>query len=43
MLEQGKSVKSLPPGGQGVAERTCDELTVTLIPSPLALLAEGRR
>jgi len=37
MLEQGKSVRSLLPEGQGLAE-TCDELTVTLIPRPPAPL-----
>jgi len=42
MLEQGKSVSSLPPEGQGAAETTCDELTVTPIPRPPVLL-EGWR
>jgi len=41
-LEQGKSVRSPPPGGQGAAETTCDELTVTPIPRPPELLV-GRR
>jgi len=34
MLEQGKSVRSLPPEEEGVAETMCDELTVTPIPCP---------
>jgi len=41
-LEQGKSVRSLPPEEEGAAEPTCDELTVTPIlhtPAPLG----GRR
>jgi len=42
MLEQGKSVRSLPPEGQGAAETTCDELTVTPIPCHPAPL-RGRR
>jgi len=42
MLEQGKSVRSLPPEGQGSAETTCDELTVTPIPCP-PVLFRGRR
>jgi len=33
-LEQGKSVRSPPAEGQGAAETTCDELTVTPIPHP---------
>jgi len=41
-LEQGKSVRSHPPEEEGVAERTCDELTATPIPHPSALL-RGRR
>jgi len=39
-LEQGQSVRSLE--GQGVAETTCDELTITPIPCPPAPLG-GRR
>jgi len=31
-LEQGKSVRSSPPAGQGAAETPCDELTITAIP-----------
>jgi len=42
MLEQGKSVRSPPPEGQGAAETTCDELTVMPIPHPPAPLG-GRR
>jgi len=42
MLEQGQSVRSLPPEGQGVAETTCDELTVTPIPRPPVTL-RGRK
>jgi len=34
MLEQGQSVRSPLPEGQGGAETTCDELTVTSIPHP---------
>jgi len=41
MLEQGKSVRSLPPKGQGAAETMCDELTVTSIPRPPAPLWRG--
>jgi len=41
-LEQGKSVRSPSPEGQGAAETTCDELIVTLIPSPRVPL-RGRR
>jgi len=41
-LEQVKSVRSLPPEGQGVAETMCDELTVTPIPCPPVPLG-GRR
>jgi len=41
-LEQGQSVRSLPPEGQGVAETTCDGLTVTPIPHPPVSL-RGRR
>ena len=36
-LEQGKSVRSHCPEGQGAAERMCDEQTVTPIPYPPAL------
>jgi len=35
-------VRSPPPEGQGAAETTCDELTVTPIPHPPAPLG-GRR
>jgi len=41
-LDQGKSVRSLPPEEEGAAETTCDELTTTPIPCPPALL-RGRR
>jgi len=41
-LEQGKSVRSPSPEGQGAAETMCDELIVTLIPRPPAPL-RGRR
>jgi len=41
MLEQGQSVRSPPPQEEGVAETTCDELTVTPIPHPPVLLAGG--
>jgi len=40
--EQGKSVRSLAPEGQGAAETMCDELTVTPIPHLPAPLG-GRR
>ena len=41
MLEQGQSVRSLPPEGQGAVETMCDELTITPIPhSPLLLRGE---
>jgi len=43
MLELGHSVRSPPPEEEGVAETTCDELTITPIPHPPALLGEGRR
>jgi len=43
MLEQGKSVRSPPPKGQGAAETTCDELTATPIPHPPAPLRGERR
>ena len=33
-LEQGQSVRSLPPEGQGAAETMCDELPITPIPRP---------
>jgi len=33
MLEQGKSVRSLPPEEEGMSEM-CDELTITHIPCP---------
>jgi len=42
MLEQWKSVWSLPPEEEGATETMCDELTITPIPQPLALL-RGRR
>ena len=42
MLEQEKSVRSLPPEEEGVVETMRDELTVTPIPRPPALLG-GRR
>jgi len=42
MLEQGQSVRSPPPEGQGAAEATCDKLTTTTIPCPPAPLM-GRR
>jgi len=35
-LEQEKSVRSLPPEGQGAAETKCDELTITPITHPPA-------
>jgi len=41
-LEQGKSVRSPSPEEEGAAETTCDELTITPIPRPPALLG-GRR
>jgi len=41
-LEQGKSVRSPPPEEEGAAETKCDELTITPIPRPPALLG-GRR
>jgi len=41
-LEQGQSVRSPPPEDEGAAETSCDELTVTPIPRPPALLV-GRR
>jgi len=41
-LEWGQSVRSPPPEEEGVTETACDELTVTPIPRPPALL-EGRR
>jgi len=41
MLEQGKSVKSLPLEKEGVAE-TCNELTVTATPCSTSSLG-GRR
>jgi len=37
MLEQGKSVRSPPPEGQGAAETTCDELTAV----PISLRRSG--
>ena len=37
MLERGKSVRSPPPEKEGVAETTCDELTITPIPPPFPL------
>jgi len=41
-IEQGKSVRSPPPEGQGAAETTCDELTVSPIPHPPVLCGVGR-
>jgi len=42
-LEQQKSVRIPPPEEEGAAETTCDELTVTPIPRPPAMLdARGR-
>jgi len=41
-VELGKSVRSLPPEGQGAAETTCGGLTITPIPCPPAPLG-GRR
>ena len=41
-LEQGQSVRSPPPEEEGAAETRCDELTVTPIPRPPALLG-GRK
>jgi len=41
-LEQGKSMRSPPPEGQGAVETMCDELTAAPIPCPPALLL-GRR
>jgi len=43
MLEQGKSVRSPPPEGQGAAETMCDELTTTPIPHPLVPLGVRRQ
>jgi len=34
-------VRSTPPDDEGVAETTCDELTVTPLPCPPALLGGG--
>jgi len=42
MLEQGQSVRSLPPKEEGAAETRCDEPTITPIPCSPALLG-GRR
>jgi len=42
VLEQGKSVRGLPPEGQATEERMYDELTVTPIPHPPAPLGERR-
>jgi len=36
-LEQGKSVRTLPPEEEGMSEM-CDELTITHIPHPPAPL-----
>jgi len=41
-LETGQSVRSPPPEEEGAAETRCDELTVTPIPRPPALLG-GRK
>jgi len=40
-LETRKSVRSPPPEEEGVAETTCDELTVTPTPCPPVLLGKG--
>jgi len=42
-LEQGRSVRSPPPEGQGAAETTCDELTTTPFPIRLHHSGEGSR
>ena len=42
MLEQGQNVRSPPPEGQGAAETTRDELTLTPIPCPPAPLGQRR-
>ena len=42
-LEQKKSVRSPPPEEEGAAETMCDELTITPIPHPPALLGGRRR
>jgi len=42
-LEQGQSVRSLPPEVKGAAETMCDQLTTTPIPCSPALLRVGRR
>jgi len=38
-----QSVRSPSPEAEGVAETTCDELTITLIPHPPAQLGERRK
>jgi len=43
MLEQGHSVKGLPPEEEGAAETMCDELTVIPIPIPLRRSGGGGR
>jgi len=43
MLKQGQTVRSPSPGKEGVAETTHDELTVTPIPCPPALLVWRRQ
>jgi len=42
VLEKDKNVRSSPPEEEGVAETTCDELTITPIPRSPAPL-RGRR
>jgi len=42
-LEQGKSVRSPPSEGQGVAETMCDELTTTHSLSPCTARGGGGR
>ena len=41
VLEQEQSVRSPAPEEEGAAETMCDELTVTPIPRPPALLGGG--
>lgn len=43
MLEQGKSVSSLPPEDGGAADTMCDELRTTSISHSPALLGGGGR
>jgi len=42
-LEQGKSVRSLPPEEEGAAETMCNEMTTAPIRHPPVLLRAGRR